>query len=1049
MPNVGWCEAMTMLFENNAKMASKYFDRKLGVLEPGACASATPYLRPPRGLAGRYKEELTMSDIMRPIPFSQLMNWIIEEHKTQDAIFGVRKMVTTNQEGALPIFDERIETPFGPAAGPNTQLAQNIVASYVAGSRFFKLKTVQVMDGEELSKCVNKPCIVAQDECYNCEWSTELEVPQAFAEYVKAWFACHLIAREYGLGSPDGFVFNMSVGYDLEGIKSPKVDAYIEGMKDASGSDVWNECRTWALANLDKFEHVDAAFVESIPARVSNSITESTLHGCPPAEIERIATYLITEKGLNSYIKCNPTLLGYEFARQRLNELGFDYIVFDDTHFREDLQWADAVPMFERLIALCAERGLEFGVKLTNTFPVDVTRNELPSTEMYMSGRSLFSLTIEAVRRITEQFDGKLRISYSGGATVYNIRALYDAGIWPVTLATDVLKPGGYERFSQIAGEFTDLDGKPFAGVSLDAVTAIQTDSLTNPLYKKPLRPLPDRKVAGKSPLSDCFTTPCRTSCSIQQDIPAYLAAVDEGRYEDALNIIIERNALPFITGTICPHPCGRSCERAFYEPEGAQIRASKLKAAREAMTAVLSKLRAQAIANDGERNVAVIGGGPAGLATAFFLTRAGVPVTIFEARDSLGGVVRHVIPEFRIASDDIYHDAELCLAFGAKVQLNARVDSIDGLKARGFTDVVVATGAWMPGSAGLGEGAELDVLEFLEAAKKGEKLELGEDVVVIGAGNTAMDAARVAKRLAGVKNVRLVYRRTKKQMPADEEELDLALADGVEFCELLAPKALNGAVLTCDVMELGEPDASGRRSLVVTGETVELPATTVICAVGEGIDASLYDAAGVEHDRRGRLAATSTGVEGVWAAGDCRRGPATAAAVRRPWSRQSPMPPRLPVPSPVWTLTGTPTATSRPVARIPATSARGRCAATSATAPRLAAWAAVRCVRSAATCAPTAPTLPLRCRAWPSIRSSMSTACATSAATAPCSAPTRRVVPTRTSSPCSGASRTWRTPRTRASWPWTRTTLRSASPVRSAPSRSMPSTPVCPRPSA
>ena len=756
-----------------------------------------------------------MSDIMRPIPFSQLMNWVIEEHKTQDAIFGVRKMVTTNQEGALPIFDERIETPFGPAAGPNTQLAQNIVASYVAGSRFFELKTVQVMDGEELSKCVNKPCIVAQDECYNCEWSTELEVPQAFAEYVKAWFACHLIAREYGLGSPDGFVFNMSVGYDLEGIKSPKVDAYIEGMKDASGSEVWNECRTWALANLDKFEHVDAAFVESISARVSNSITESTLHGCPPAEIERIATYLITEKGLNTYIKCNPTLLGYEFARQRLNELGFDYIVFDDTHFREDLQWADAVPMFERLIALCAERGLEFGVKLTNTFPVDVTRNELPSTEMYMSGRSLFSLTIEATRRITEQFDGKLRISYSGGATVYNIRALYDAGIWPVTLATDVLKPGGYERFSQMAGEFTDLDGKPFAGVSLEAVTAIQTDSLTNPLYKKPLRPLPDRKVAGKSPLSDCFTTPCRTSCPIQQDIPAYLAAVDEGRYEDALNIIIERN-------------------------------------------------------------VAVIGGGPAGLATAFFLTRAGVPVTIFEARDSLGGVVRHVIPEFRIASDDISHDAELCLAFGAKVQLNARVDSIDELKDQGFTDVVVATGAWMPGSAGLGEGAELDVLEFLEAAKKGEKLELGEDVVVIGAGNTAMDAARVAKRLAGVKNVRLVYRRTKKQMPADEEELDFALADGVEFCELLAPKALNGAVLTCDVMELGEPDASGRRSPVATGETVELPATTVICAVGEGNDASLYDAAGVEHDRRGRLAATSTGVEGVWAAGDCRRGPAT-----------------------------------------------------------------------------------------------------------------------------------------------------------------------------
>ena len=819
-----------------------------------------------------------MSDIMRPIPFSQLMDWILTEHEQQGAIFGVRKAYVANQDGALPIFDEHVETPFGPAAGPNTQLAQNIVASYVAGSRFFELKTVQVMDGEELSKCVNKPCIVAEDECYNCEWSTELEVPQALAEYIKAWFACHLVAREYGLGSPDGFVFNMSVGYDLEGIKSPKVDNYIESMKDASGTDAFKECRAWALANLDRFEHVDAAFVESIPARVSDSITESTLHGCPPDEIERIATYLITEKGLNTYIKCNPTLLGYDFARARLNELGFDYIVFDDTHFREDLQWEDAVPMFERLIKLTEERGLEFGVKLTNTFPVDVTRGELPSDEMYMSGRSLFSLTIEAARRITEQFDGKLRISYSGGATIHNIRALYDAGIWPITLATDVLKPGGYERFNQMAGEFDDLDGMPFAGVSLEAVTSIQADSLTNPLYKKPLRPLPDRKVLGGTPLMDCFTNPCRTSCPINQDIPAYLAAVDEGRYEDALNIIIERNALPSITGTICPHPCGRACERAFYEPEGAQIRSSKLKAAHEAMAQILAKHQGEPRAFTSDRNVAVIGGGPAGLATAFFLTRAGVPVTIFEATGELGGIVRHVIPEFRIATTDVEADAALCTSFGAKVRLNTRVDSIDGLKAQGYTDVVVAAGAWLPGSVGLGDAAETDVLEFLEAAKKDPaSLDLGTDVVVVGAGNTAMDAARVAKRARGVENVRLVYRRTKKQMPADEEELDLALAEGVEFCELLAPKAFADGTMTCDVMELGEPDASGRRSPQPTGQTLEVPATTVICAVGERIDGSLYEGAGVEVDRRCRPAAgVATGVEGVWAAGDCRRGPAT-----------------------------------------------------------------------------------------------------------------------------------------------------------------------------
>ena len=324
-----------------------------------------------------------MSDIMRPIPFPQLMSWVLNEYKAQGSIFGVDKIVKHVNGQALPIFSEKIESPFGPAAGPHTQLAQNIIAAYAAGSRFFELKTVQIMDGEELSKCVAKPCITAGDECYNCEWSTELTVPQAYDEYVKAWFACKLMAREFGLGDSDGFVFNMSVGYDLAGIKSEKIDNYIEGMKNASKSAVWAECMDWTLQNLDAFQNVSEGFVRSISPVVSNSITESTLHGCPPDEIERIATYLITEKGLNTYVKCNPTLLGYEFARARLDSLGFDYIAFDDHHFVEDLQWADAVPMFRRLIALTQERGLEFGVKLTNTFPVDVAAGELPSAEMY------------------------------------------------------------------------------------------------------------------------------------------------------------------------------------------------------------------------------------------------------------------------------------------------------------------------------------------------------------------------------------------------------------------------------------------------------------------------------------------------------------------------------------------------------------------------------------------------------------------------------------------------------------------------------------------
>lgn len=817
-----------------------------------------------------------MADIMRPIPFGQLMTWVLEENKQHGTIFGVAKQVHHTTGKALPIFNEKIETPYGPAAGPNSQLAQNIIAAYAAGSRFFEVKTVQEMDGDELSKCVSKPCITAGDECYNCEWSTELYVPQAFNEYCKAWWACKLMAKELGMGDPDGFVFNMSVGYNLADIKKAKTDTYINNMKDASQTEIWNECKSWVLANLDKFEHIDAAFVESVTPHISNSITESTLHGCPPAEIEAIASYMITEKHLNTYIKCNPTLLGYEYARNRMDSLGFDYIAFTDSHFLTDLQWCDAVPMFERLIALCEKEGVEFGLKLTNTFPVDVKAGELPSEEMYMSGRSLYPLSISLARRIADQFDGKLRISYSGGAEARNIKGLFDAGIWPITMATTILKPGGYERMTQIYNELGDCGDQRWSGLNVEAVRALDDGVATDPLYQKPIKPLPNRHNGKQVPLVDCFNAPCRNGCPIEQDIPAYLTAVGEGRMADALNIILERNALPFITGTICPHHCGDKCMRNYYD-DHVKIREAKLTAANGAYADVLASLKPAAPVAG--KKVAVIGGGPAGLAAASFLSRAGVDVTVFERTDKLGGIVRHVIPEFRISTQAIDNDVALCKAYGAKFQLNTEITDLSELLNQGYTDVVVSVGAWKAGATGLEYGESLNVIKFLFAAKNApETLNLGNDVVVIGGGNTAMDAARVAKRL-GAEHVRLVYRRTKRYMPADEEELALAIEDGVEFMELLAPVGVKDGVLTCDVMTLGAPDASGRRSVVATGEKVEIPASTVITAIGEKVETGLFEGIGAELTRKGTPVVDEnmqTTVAHVYAVGDSRRGPAT-----------------------------------------------------------------------------------------------------------------------------------------------------------------------------
>ncbi len=816
-----------------------------------------------------------MSDIMKPIPFEKLMTHILAEYRSQGTVFGVSKLHRAPGR-TLELFGEKLETPFGPAAGPNTQLAQNIVAAYVAGGRFFELKTVQTVDGRELAACVNKPCIASGDEAYNCEWSTELTVQEAFDEYVKAWFVLKLISLEFGLGRPDGFMFNMSVGYDLAGIQSPKIDAFIEGLRDASGSAVWQECMSWAKGNLSSFYKVSWDYIDSISPRICSGITLSTLHGCPPKEIESIATYLVERKKLNTFVKCNPTLLGYKFARSTLDSLGFDYMAFDDFHFNDDLQYADAVPMFRRLMALAESHGLSFGVKLTNTFPVKVTQGELPAEEMYMSGRSLYPLTVELCSRLAAEFDGKLRISYCGGADAFNIEDLFNAGIWPITMATTLLKSGGYNRLCQLADMMADVEYVPFEKVSTEKVSALAAAALQDGHYRKPVKPLPSRRLEQQLPVFDCFTAPCHRTCPINQDIPAYLRLAGEGRYLEALRVITERNPLPNITGTICPHTCMNKCMRNHYEAP-VDIRAVKLESALNGQAELLNEIRPAA---PNGRKVGIIGGGPAGISCAFFLARAGFKATVFERLEKPGGIVRNVIPSFRISEETVDRDLELCRALGVEFITGREINSPNEIAALGFETIIIATGAWNPGKLGLEYGEARNVIEFLRDFKtRGEALQPGKNVVIVGGGNTAMDAARAALRCRGVEKVSLVYRRDVRNMPADEEELVEAMHEGVEFRPLLAPVGVRDGKLTCQVMRLGEPDSSGRRSPVATGQTQDVDADVVIAAVGERTDSELYSRFGIELDKRGRPVCNadgSTNVKGVWLAGDARTGPKT-----------------------------------------------------------------------------------------------------------------------------------------------------------------------------
>ncbi|MDR1015207.1 MAG: putative selenate reductase subunit YgfK [Coriobacteriales bacterium] len=821
-----------------------------------------------------------MSEIMRPLPFADLMERILGEYGKTRSIFGVREdKFYRNRSGVRArCHGTEIDSPVGPAAGPHSQLAGNIVAAYLAGARFVELKTVQTMDGEELRNCVARPCINAADECYNVEWSTELTVQQALEEYVKAWVAAHVLGCELGLDT--GLVFNMSVGYSLEGIQSPKIDCYLDGLKDAAGSRIWDECLSWLDANRGRFAAFGADELVRIPSQVSDSVTLSTLHGCPREEIERIAHYLLTEKHLHTNIKCNPTLLGYAPAREILDAMGYGYVSFDDHHFKEDLQFDDAVAMIGRLQGAARAEGLDMGVKITNTFPVDIARGELPGEEMYMSGRALFPLSVNVAARLAEAVGRALPISYSGGADAFNIADLLACGIRPVTVATTLLKPGGYERLTQLASLAEGSVDAGRDGLDVAALARLAESARALPRHRKGYREQAGRKSDKALALIDCAEAPCsETGCPIGQQIPAYLEQVAHGDLARAFEVIVNDNVLPSVTGAICDHQCQNRCTRLDYD-DPVQIRAAKKAASEAAQAAYIGSMAPSPLRS--ATKVLVVGAGPAGLAAATYLRRNGLDVTVRETRDRPFGIVSHVIPAFRIRDDDLALDLGLAEASGVRFEFGAAPDyDLEALRGD-FGFVILATGAWKEARSAVPlDGTQVvDALDFLARSKEsGLALGLGRRVAVIGGGDVAMDCARAAVRNKGVTEAVVVYRRTREFMPAQREEVELAERDGVRFQELHAPRAYADGLLHCDVMRLGDFDASGRRGILATGEQDVLPFDTVVVATGATVDTAPFSRNGIALDERGHAvlgASNETSRDGVYIVGDAKAGPAT-----------------------------------------------------------------------------------------------------------------------------------------------------------------------------
>lgn len=836
-----------------------------------------------------------MSDVMHPLPLSKLFDICFKELKQQHSIFGIHRDSFYEPRNHPHLhfnrYHQLLESPLGVAAGPQTQLSQNIITSWLTGSRYIELKTVQTLDELEVSK----PCIDMEDEGYNCEWSQELKLHASFNEYLNAWIMIHILKAELGIGVPGelGTIFNMSVGYNLEGILNENVQKFFSQMNDCSKE---LEVAKGQIRNV--YPDIDKL---TIPTQISNNITLSTMHGCPPDEIEKIGMYLINEKKLHTTIKLNPTLNGAQDLRYLLNEhLGFENIVVPDLAFDHDLKYPDGVKLIANLKKRAEEVGVDFSIKLTNTLETQNTKNNFDKSNemMYMSGRPLHVLAINLAQKLQTEFNGALDITFSAGIDAFNAADTLATGIRPLTVCTDLLKPGGYERFKQyfhnIDAAFkktqaTDLSDYVFKTAGTDDLPKAKLKNITTykqsvldcKRYKK--EAFPWKSIKTETPLGyyDCIQAPCATTCPTHQDIPTYMHLTTTGEYQKGLEVIRYSNPFPYTTGLTCDHVCEDRCTRMNYD-QTLQIRDIKrFLAFQEEKTAKVTPKK------DRKERVAIIGGGPGGLSCAYYLRLEGFQVEVFEAKDIVGGMCSLTLPDFRTGMEGVQKDIDRIVSIGVTLHQNSPIKSkqeFEKLRSN-FDYLFVAIGAQKAKDLGIpkeNHPSIVSFLHFLEEVKRKNITVLPKRVIVVGGGNSAIDTVRTAKRLLPVDGkVSMVYRRTPKEMPAAREEIEQLLEEDIEILQLTQPSEVltNGEKLQglrCYKMELLKDKDHPRGKLKkVEGSEFEIEADYVIKAIGQDIQEQFLDLFdrndnGTVKEKANHL----TSLENVYVGGDLFHGP-------------------------------------------------------------------------------------------------------------------------------------------------------------------------------
>ncbi len=829
------------------------------------------------------------TDRFYPTPLKQLLKMILLQEKNGEILNIPKELFFKPQKEDFfrtSKFGQNLDTPVGLAAGPHTQLAQNLIGAWLAGARYIELKTIQTLDELEVSK----PCIDMQDEGYNCEWSQELKIHQSFDEYLNAWIIIHILADKFGY-EHHGTIFNMSVGYNMDGILKENVQWFFSKM---------NNCEAELKQKIEEISDIYPKVKDlKISAQISDNITLSTMHGCPPDEIEKIGLYLINERKLNTIIKLNPTLLG-EQLREILKESGYATNV-PDIAFEHDLKYPDALNLIKNLRSAANNQNVFFGLKLTNTLESRNNKDIFkPENEMmYMSGRALHQVSVNVARKLQNEFDGELKLSFSAGADAFNISNLLACGFDTITVCSDILKPGGYGRLAQYFEEMKknaaqknakNLDelilktsqscvaDKKYAAI--ENLNRYADEVLENKAYKKKGFVEPSIKTSRKLTEFDCISAPCVDTCPTNQAIPDYMFYTSKGEYNKAFETILQTNSFPIVTGMVCDHTCQLKCTRINYD-NSLLIRDIKRFVTEHSQ--VKNEKFTKNIAGFKTSNVSIIGAGPAGISAAYYLAYYGFEVTVYESKSKPGGMVSGAIPSFRLTNEDILKDIAKAEKLGVKILYDEKIDSERFAEiCKKSKYVFIAAGAQLSSKMKIenidAEGV-IEPLEFLFRVRDNKPAGIGQNVAIIGGGNTAMDAARTAYRLVGTEGkVTVVYRRTIKEMPADLGEIKAVLAEGVEIYELTAPEKIiteNGKVvgLQCSKMVLGEKDAKGRRAPVkVQGSEFELKFDTIIPAIGQDLNIDFIDNELLKSEKL-----YHTQIENIFIGGDAMRGAATA----------------------------------------------------------------------------------------------------------------------------------------------------------------------------